>query len=191
MVELGPRPVRTEFPPLIKKGERFDEPQGIIAGLRRRVGFSGGDVVRATGSRPLSGNDEYSPTNALHFETGDAFISVVDPEGDPPRGSWLCYDFLGRRIVPRQYAIRTHDDPPGKEHLRSWIVEGSLDGNNWELLDSQRKNEALNGFRFIAMFPLAGTTERRFVRITSMGKSHHRDWMIQIEAWELFGTLIE
>jgi hypothetical protein len=58
-------------------------------------------------------------------------------------------------------------------------------------LDSQRENEALNGFRAIAVFPLAGTTERRFVRITSIGTSHHGDWMIQIEAWELFGTLIE
>jgi hypothetical protein len=149
-------------------------------------------VVEVTGSFPLCGCDDYGPKNAVDFESGETFISNVTGEGDSlPRGAWLCYDFKRMRVIPKQYTIRTHNNPAGKEHLKSWIVETSEDGDKWEIIDRRDDNHDLNGFRFIHTFDISSQTTFRFIRLTNIGLSHHKNWMIEIEAWEIFGTLLE
>jgi hypothetical protein len=72
-------------------------------------------------------------------------------------------------VIPREHAIRSHDGPPGKEHLESWIVETSLDGDNWEEIDRRINTQDLNGLRAAQTFASAGRNACRYIRITNVG----------------------
>jgi hypothetical protein len=103
----------------------------------------------------------------------------------------VCYDFKERRIVPTHYTIRTNDDGPGNEHLKSWLVETSADGENWREVAREENNEKLNSSRFTGTFAVAGGGECRFIRLVNIGRNHCGDDGLEISAWEIFGSLIE
>jgi hypothetical protein len=107
------------------------------------------------------------------------------------RNNWICYDFKERRIVPTHYAIRTYWADPGNEHLKSWLVETSADGQTWREVAREENNEQLNGYNFTATFAVAGGGECRFVRLVQIGRNHLGDDILYIEAWEIFGSLFE
>jgi hypothetical protein len=103
----------------------------------------------------------------------------------------LCYDFKERRIVPTHYTIRTNDGGPGGQHLKSWLVETSVDGKNWREVAREEDSEQLNGILFTGTFTVTGGEECRFIRLVNIGRNHHGDDMFLISAWEIFGSLIE
>jgi hypothetical protein len=57
----------------------------------------------------------------------------------------VCYDFNERRIVPTHYAIRTHGYDPRGCHLKSWLVETSVDGESWREVAHEEDNKQLDG----------------------------------------------
>jgi hypothetical protein len=196
-----------QFPPLVKKGKYFD---GIIAHLTRECGgnvhdrhivdvTSGSFEKEIVGANPHSGaydNDpDYAAKNAADFETDSCFGSAFrNSSEDIPhtRNNWICYDFKERRIVPTHYTIRTHCySGPGSEHLKSWLVETSTDGENWREVAREENNKQLNGSRFTATFAVAGGGEYRFIRLVNIGRNHLETDALLISAWEIFGNLIE
>jgi hypothetical protein len=98
------------FLPLVKKGGRFDVPDGIIAHLTRKCGGNvhNHHVIDVTcvsfeketvGANPYSGaydNDpDYAATNAVDLENDLCFGSAFrDWNEDIPhtRNNWVCYD---------------------------------------------------------------------------------------------------
>jgi hypothetical protein len=103
----------------------------------------------------------------------------------------VCYDFKERRIVPTHYTIRTNDGTPGWQHLKSWLVETSVDGKSWQEVDHQEDNEQLNGQWFTGTFAVAGGGECRFIRLVNIGRSHSGHDCLKFSAWEVFGSLVE
>jgi hypothetical protein len=75
------------------------------------------------------------------------------------RNNWLSCDFKKRRIRPTRYAIRTYGGTSGGFHLKSSLVETSLDGKNWRAVDRHQGNGQLNGryFRGTFALPAAGS----------------------------------
>jgi hypothetical protein len=78
------------------------------------------------------------------------------------RNNWLCYDFKGRRITPTDCAIRSRRDPnrghqighlvydnlPGHEHLKFWLVDISVNGEYWHVVDLMtRRTSTLTGLQ--------------------------------------------
>jgi hypothetical protein len=196
-----------QFPPLVKKGKYFHGPDGIIAHLTREckgnvhdrdvVDVTSGSFAKET-QRAHSGaceNDPFCPAkNAADFEMLSYFQSAFcTKEEDIPhtRNNWICYDFKERRIVPTHYTIRTWEGKPGWEHLKSWLVETSTDGENWREVAREEDNKQLNGCRFTATFAVAGGGECRFIRLVNIGRNCHGNDMLCISAWEVFGNLIE
>jgi hypothetical protein len=197
------------FPPSVKKGGRFDVPNGIIAHLTRNCGGNvhNRNVVQVTsgsfekethGANPHSGayNNEpdHAAKNAVDLETRSCFISACrTKEEDIPhtRNNWICSDFKEKRIVPTHYTIRTHRGNPGTAHLKSWLVETSTDEKNWREVAHEEDNKQLNGKWFTATFPVTGGGECRFIRLVNIGRNHWGNDLLCISAWEIFGNLIE
>jgi hypothetical protein len=206
-----------QFPPLIKKGGgrtvlrglEIDMPDGIIAHLTRECGgnvhdcrvvnvTAGSFEKRTIGLDPRSGEFKDLHWNAPKYSTAlenDRWYRSAfrNKKADIPhtRNNWLCYDFKEKRIVPTHYAIRAHDDGRGDEHMKSWLVETSLDGENWREVDHQEDNDQLNGSHRIGTFAVAGGEECRFIRLVQIGRNHFGDDRLCTSGWEIFGSLFE
>jgi hypothetical protein len=187
----------------------IDVPDGIIAHLTRERGGNVHDcgVVDVTcgsfeketqGANPHSGaydnQPKFAAKNAADLETPSIFGSACrrsSEEISHTRNNWLCYDFKERRIVPTHYAIRTNDYGPGRAHLKSWLVETSVDGASWREVAREADSSQLNGKWFTRTFAVAGGGECRCIRLVNIGRNHRGSNILYITAWEIFGRLIE
>jgi hypothetical protein len=110
-------------------------------------------------------------------------IDPADLEKDRP-GQWVCYDFRESRVRPTGYEVYT-------KFLRSWVIEGSLDGENWTELDRQTNNMDCKEQWTYASFPISDPVECRFVRLTQTGTNHAGANWLNVGDIEVFGTLFE
>jgi hypothetical protein len=199
--EINRLKMRKQFPPSMKKGEKFDVPDGIIVHLTRDCGgnMHGHNVVEVTcgsfeketyGVNPHSGAYDnlpnYTVRNAADLGAGCIFASTNrhDEEDIPHRrNNWVCYDFKERAIVPRHCTIRTNGDRSGYPHLKSWLVETSADGQIWREVAREEDNQQLNGSWFAATFPVALGGECRFIRLVNVGRNQGGYDSLAISAW--------
>jgi hypothetical protein len=84
-----------------------------------------------------------------------------------------------------------HDDPPGANHLKSWLVETSADGASWREVAREEDNERLDGYLSAGTFAVAASVECRFIRLVNIGRSHWQEDCLNLSAWDVFGSLIE
>jgi hypothetical protein len=192
-----PKPAR-QFPPSMKRGSLFVIPDGIIAHLKRECGGNvhDRDVVNVTcGSfEKQTFGVNYSAKDATEMETDSAFASAYRKKKEDIQhtpNNWICYNFKERRIVPTHYTIRTIWAGPGGNHLKSWLVETSADGESWREVAREERNKQLNGTLCTGTFPVAGDGECRFIRLVQIGRNHAGYDSLIISAWEIFGSLFE
>ena len=157
---------------------------GIIAHLTREYGGNVADkgVVVATASSTQGRNPA---KNALDLEEKSDFFSA------PQQNSWICYDFGKKRVIPTGYSIRSADSNPGGAHPKSWIFEGSNEGQQeWVPLDQRDNNNDLNGRSVTRNFSITGNTKSfRFLRFRQTGPNHMKFDTLLLSALEVFGTL--
>jgi hypothetical protein len=141
----------------------FDVPDGIIAHLTRECGGNAhhrhvaevtcGSFEKETyEANPHSGAYDNLPRwaarNAADLETDSRFHSAYhgSTEDSPhTRNNWVCYLFKERRIMLTHHAIRASEYGPGTSHLKSSLVETSVDGESWREVAREEDNEQLNG----------------------------------------------
>jgi hypothetical protein len=189
-----------QFPPSLKKGKlrlsgrketdaMFDIPDGIIAHLTREcdgnvhdrhvVDITCGSFEKVTlGANPHSGaydNDPgYAAKNAADLESGSVFLSAYRDKKEDirhTRNNWICYNFKERRIAPTHYTIRTNAAGLHCSHLKSWLVETSVDGESWREVAREENNKQLNGNCLAGTFAVAGAGECRFIRLVNIGRA--------------------
>jgi hypothetical protein len=95
------------------------------------------------------------------------------------------------RVIPSDYAIQTHDSPRDSAHLKSWVIDGSIDGMNWIELDRRTNNSHLNGSHLIRSFSISKSIECRFIRVRQTGKNHQTNDRLKFYHFEVFGALLE
>jgi hypothetical protein len=103
----------------------------------------------------------------------------------------IYYDFKERRIVPTHYTIRMSAWGPGYSHLKSWLIETSVDGKSWREVAHEEDNKQLNSQHFTGTFAVAGDGECRFIRLVNIGRNHGRYDQLLIYGWEISGSLVE
>jgi hypothetical protein len=83
-----------------------------------------------------------------------------------------------------EYVIQT-----GKcNHLKNWKFEGSKDGNEWDLLDSQSDNYDLNDKYKYKSFEIAKCTQKySHFRLTQTGKNHCGYDRLTLSYFDIFG----
>jgi hypothetical protein len=75
--------------------------------------------------------------------------------------------------------------------MKSWLIEGSLDGVKWTVLDRRKDDTELNGYNKIISLPLSVSTECRFIRLGQKDVNHNGNNYLSLRAFEFFGTILE
>jgi E3 ubiquitin-protein ligase HECTD1 len=126
----------------------------------------------------------YPLRNVADFENQSMFYTNNEIN------SWICYDFNNRLIKLTHYSIRTRRDYSG-HHLRSWILEGSIDGLKWVKIDDRWNDTSLNSAGAISTFSIAEgfQEEFRMIRLRQMGMNSTNTDELVVNAVEFFGVL--
>jgi hypothetical protein len=161
-----------DFP--LKAAKSLD---GIIAYLTGKHGGNVHDKGIVTFSSKSIGSD-YSLGNLTDLRSDTGFCTKNEP------GQWFCCDFHEMRVRPTHYTIRI-------VQIKSWVVEGSLDGETWTEMDRKTDSKDFVFALPTVSFAISNSAECRFIRLTQTDKRcDGKDWLY-ILAFEVFGTLIE
>jgi hypothetical protein len=139
------------------------------------------DVISITASSVAS-----AQTYRLHllvdFQSQTGFATKDLPN------SWICYDFKSLRINLTDYSIQARRDYNGN-HLRSWTLEGSIDGQSWIEFDRRENDTSLNIQGAIGTFSISSSTDCRYTRVRQLGKNSSGNDYLAINAIEFFGKV--
>jgi hypothetical protein len=112
--------------------------EGIISYLTKKHGGNVHEkgIVTITSKSVVNDNGRYPLKNVADLTSDSGFNSVSDScfisKNEP--GQWICWDFREMRVRPTHYTIKAI-------YLKSWVVEGSLDGESWAEIDQQTNNQ--------------------------------------------------
>jgi hypothetical protein len=152
---------------------------GIISYLTQKHGGNvhAKEIVTITSRSVWNDRPKYRPKLVADLTTREWFRSKDEPN------QWICWDFHERRVRLTQYTIKG-------PNLRSWVLEGSLDGEIWTEID--RQTDYVDFARApMASFASASVAEFRFIRITQTDRRHDGHDFLSLRAVEFFGTLSE
>jgi regulator of replication initiation timing len=164
---LSPRPEKKLDFPLKEPNSR----EGIISYLTK-VHERGTVTITST-----SVDGKYAPKNVADLTARSCFKSKDWP------GEWICWDFHEMRVCPTHYTINAW-------LLKSWAVEGSLDGENWTEIDRQTDNQDFRKWNAVS-FTVSDPVESRFIRLIQTDKRPGGNGHLFLGAVEFFGTLSE
>jgi hypothetical protein len=162
------------------KGDKLLE--GIISYLTKKHGGNVGEkgIVGITSKSVRDANPKYALKNVADLTSDLTFDSKDEP------AQWVCWDFREMRVRPTCYTISAFG-------LRSWVVEGSLDGLSWTEIDRQTDIPDFNNpfSAEMASFAVSNPAAFRFIRLTQIGKRYYGPDELSLCAVEFFGTLSE
>jgi hypothetical protein len=154
--------------------------EGIISYLTRKRGGNVHDegIVTITSKSVHKDDPGFAAPFVADFSSDWCFFSTNEPN------QWVMWDFHKRRVRSTHYTIYS-------SLMKSWMVEGSLDGRVWTELDRQTDNEDFKCGLGTASFAVSNSAECRFIRLTQTGKNHGDHDFLDVYAFEFFGTLLE
>jgi len=159
---------------------------GIIAHLTAKCGGNVADkgIVGITSltNYPSPG---YTARNLADLTNDNHFCSSA------AQTQSVTYDFKQMNVIPTHYTIRAHCGGQGSYHMKSWVIEASLDGEAWEAIDRRDNDAHLNGYHFVHSYEVTKIHRARYIRIAQTGPTHDNRYYLGFSAFELFGRLIE
>jgi hypothetical protein len=119
LLPIWQTPIEIEIP--MKAAKSMD---GIISHLTQKHGGNVQEkgIVTITSKSVHSDNPQFVLKNVADLTSDWYFYSKDEP------GQWVCWDFGEMRVRPTHYTIPAL-------FLKSWVVEGSLDGSSWTEFD--------------------------------------------------------
>ena len=126
----------------------------------------------------------------------ETLVDFNNPDGathvnKSPSPRWLQIDFKtrkNRKVQINTYLIRTNSS--NNKYFRSWNVEISNDGSQWEKIDEQNDVNELNGLNRFKSFNVEMTKPFRFIRfITDKPNFDDNDGFV-LGKLEFFGNII-
>jgi hypothetical protein len=154
---------------------------GIISYLTTKYGGNVHEkgVVSITSKSVVNDDAGQGPMNTADLTAHSHFFSAFQP------GQWICWDFGDLRISPTHYTIKGVD-------LKTWVLEGSLDGANWTEIDRQTDNWDFYGINArTGSFSVSRSLKCRFIRLTQIAKNGSARDDLFLYAVEFFGQLSE
>lgn len=111
------------------------------------------------------------------------------------RDSWWCVD-LGENhlLIPTHYSLRHGKKGTRDAILRSWELEGSIDGKNWNKIGTSRKRlerEFENSYFTDTWLVEGDVGAFRFFQIVQTGKHSSNGFGIYLLAMEFYGILLK
>jgi len=164
-----------------QNGKNFD---GIIKYLQDKYGpdLQNQGIITISASSCLYNSFH---EKVIDYSWDDRYISSNRP------GNWLEINFKQMKVKVTGYTLKTANYD-NYSHLKNWVIEGSLDKENWIEIDRQENNNVLNGANFQHYFSIPRITSPfQYIRIKSIGKTQNNLHYLSFTNIELFGELIE
>jgi len=135
--------------------------------------------------RILSGDLVADSEDASAIAGRQAVRCVTKPN---MKGAWFIIDFLHRKIKPTHYMLR-HYISWDTEALRNWNLEGSNNGNNWEIISvhNNDKNITMKGQCFT--WDVETRTFYSMFRIKQTGTNSNNHWYVALSGFEIYGSM--
>ena len=139
------------------------------------------NIIEVTAS-----SSEYnSPYEILNYNWEDYWYSKNISN------SYILFDFQKLKIRPCNYTLKTHNSGSGYSHIKNWILEGSNDLINWNILDQKLNNFDLNKKNSIFTFECKSLEYYKYIKLKQVGKNHHGGDYLCLSGIEFFGGIIE
>jgi len=129
-----------------------------------------------------------------HLASRDIFFK---PPFSGPDSCWFTIDLLNFRISPTKYTLRAASANTGYVPAapRNWLLEGSVDGNQWTTLSDHKNDTTLaTVFKATASWTLQNPQEEyfRFIRFKQTGyKNYYPPQYLNFGGLEIYGSVIE
>jgi hypothetical protein len=146
--------------------------------------------VNITANRVVGDSPSYAPRNVADLCSDSYFHSVNEPNQS------ICFDFKMMRVIPTHYSIRAYSSGPGCNHLKNWVIEGSVDGQSWDELDRRENDSDLNSSHAVKTFSVSDSKPKsksgpfQMIRLRQIGPNHNNYHYLIFTAFEIFGSLI-
>ena len=171
----------------VEKGSEF---KGIMRYLTNKTGGN----IHDNGTVEITSNSiRYHPKNSVDYENNNFYSSMNDSTL-----AYVCFDFKDNRIQLSNYSIESYSKSSNCEHLRSWVVEVSNDGEKFEEVDCHSDDQTLNGSNKIGIFNVSKGNDKfyRFIRLRQTNYSWYgypncNNHQYYIQFIEFFGKLDE
>lgn len=124
------------------------------------------------------------PSNVILYNDQNKFYQSEIESGS--QGSWLCFDFIENRVILSSYQLISGS---WGDHLRSWVIEGSNDNIDWEVIDS-RNNCRGTGTSHIYEVHNPNSKEFRYIRLRQTGVNWFNSLFLVINSFEIYGELV-
>jgi hypothetical protein len=159
---------------------------GIFSHLTAKFGGNVHDrgVVHITANRPCNDSPSYAAKNVVDLGTDSYFRSAYEANQS------ICFDFKKMTITPTHYSIRTNSNDRNGYHLKSWVLEGSKEGNLWIEIDRQNDHSDLNSQFAVATFSVGRSESVRLLRLRQTGRDHSGNNQLYFTAFEIFGSVV-
>lgn len=172
-------------------GNRSNSFKGIIYHLGKGNPKSviDNNIVNVTASSFISNGQTNQPQNIADFERNDfKFYSINE------KNSWICYDFIDKKVKPSHYSIRSTSWSYNVDHLQNWCIEGSNNGKKWNVLSKIRNEKTLifpNAYNSFQVDDYSCSNEYfRYIRLRQDGFNSGNDNVLGLSALELFGSVL-
>lgn len=130
------------------------------------------------------GGDLY---NLIQYNNKTSYFATKNEQN-----SWVCFEFENHKVIPSDYIIRTFHIE-NESHLKSWVLEGSDDKNDWTILDEQKNNDSLKGAGRVHSFNIKNNQRPfKFLRIRQTGPNWYSDsfHFLLMNSIEFYGKII-
>ena len=107
--------------------------------------------------------------------------------------SWMSVSLNGRRVIPNTYVISSDQyGLSGADLLRSWRLEGSLDGTTWTTLRTHTNDTTLTAATLTGYWPVDGASSAfSNFRILHTGPNTSGDYHLMASSLEIYGELLD
>jgi len=104
--------------------------------------------------------------------------------------SWFSIDFgPHRRVTVSNYSLR-HGGNYVADTLRSWELQGSIDGVNWKSISKHTNDTSLNGpYASHSWEIINSNASYRFFRVLQIGRNSSNRNFLVLSGFEFFGVL--
>lgn len=170
----------------LKSNQNDNEFNGILNFLRNSANGHLENEVNITASSTYTWSQ--LPRCVANFDSNQKnyFISNNIPN------SWIKFEFKNVRVRTTGYTIKSRENLEFP-HPKSWVIEGSNNDKEWEILDDEKNCPILNGSNVVHTFSMKyqSMKEFRFVRMRLTGKTWNNNDILSISSFELHGSIIE
>lgn len=135
-------------------------------------------------------NGSYFPRNLVDYQNDNIYLSKDDGE------AFVCFDFKDKSFQISSYSIKSRNKSAYNVHLKNWAIEVSVDGKDWEEIDSHENYSELNGSGIKSRFNINNSKMKfyHFLKIRQTGNSWwsgDKHNYVGFSLFEIYGKLQE